>query len=139
MSEIVCILAGLTFLLPAAFVQVDNSVQTHMLNPDLNLTCKETFASYGGPNGEKVYVFVWEPYPPKPGGPMAATRQWDRIVAGEKIKVTETDQFMGKKQKVFVVHLKRSSPDAVIMIYASGVTFDFFDKLISSIKYTGSQ
>ncbi|HOW54114.1 MAG TPA: hypothetical protein PLR60_05595 [Syntrophorhabdaceae bacterium] len=70
---------------------------------------------------------------------MAATRQWDRIVAGEKIKVTETDQFMGKKQKVFVVHLKRSSPDAVIMIYASGVTFDFFDKLISSIKYTGSQ
>jgi hypothetical protein len=82
----------------------------------------------------RLHVFWWAPYPPRPGGPLAAAEEWPAVVAGQAASVIRTSQFMGKSQEVLVTHLRRESPAAYGLVYASGLDREGFMAILKTMR-----
>jgi hypothetical protein len=62
---------------------------------------------------------------------MQVAAKWPARVAGQQTEILETSIFMGRPQRVLVVHLTFTDPDATAMIYATGVERAEFEAILA--------
>lgn len=139
MELIVWTIAGIILSLPVGFKEVDRSAeQVSASYGPPGLTILEEHRSWTDEKGQMLHVFWWEPYPSRDGGPIEVIREWDQVVAGQAIKVAETKQFMGQKQKVFCASFEVKDPKAHVLIYGTRFTHQEFSKILSTVQLKGS-
>ena len=63
--------------------------------------------------------------------PMQVAAKWPARVAGQQTEILETSIFMGQRQRVLVVHLGFSDPEATAMIYATAMERSEFEALLA--------
>lgn len=71
---------------------------------------REEFRRWEAPGGRALNFTCWQPTVPRDGGPMHAVAEWPAAVAGQPVRVYETDEFMGTRQRVLVTYLHFSVP-----------------------------
>ena len=135
MSFTTWIIALISLSLPQEFTLVGNSTElSQVTHAPPGVMASEEFRSWQSPQGKQVYLFYWAPYPVRDSGPIVSAREYPVIVAGQKTKIIETSQFMGKKQRVLVSHLQFKNPESSAMIYASGISLDEFRSILDHIS-----
>jgi hypothetical protein len=83
---------------------------------------------------QEIYAFVWKPFPPRDGGPMAAAEEWPVTFLGQPSKIVRTKTFMGMEQEVLVAAVHVDAPAANVMVYARGLSLDEFRGLVEGAK-----
>src|SRR5262245_53368351 len=131
MTAALWILAALSLSLPAEFKPRDETSERIPLLGPPGQFATQTFRSWSGPSGKSVYLFYWEPQAPRDLGPMQVAAKWPARVAGQQTEILETSMFMGRPQRVFVVHLAFKGPDATAMIYATGMERLEFETILA--------
>lgn len=127
--------AGLLLALPSGFVaraRTSEEVASPFIPGEKGV---EEFASFAGPGGRELVVFVWLPVPMRDRGPMKAEREWSRRVAGEETRVVETSHFFGRPKRVLVTHLRRPSGGATALVYATGMEVEEFGRLLDGVRW----
>lgn len=122
MNPVTWLVATLSLSLPAEY-KLATSSSEQVPHPRLPGTLvHEKWWRWEAPGGRVVMLGYWQPYPPRDGGPMYAVAEWPAVVAGQKVKVYETDFFMGCQQRVLVTSLRFSAPQAQALLYATGLS-----------------
>ena len=131
------VVAVLSLSLPPDYALVGNTSERIARQGPPGLYAAEEFRSWQAPGGKNLYLFYWQPAPPRDLGPMAIASQQPVTVAGQQTAIVETSMFMGRQQKVLVTYLKFADPEARAMIYADGLTVAEFEALLGRIVVTG--
>ena len=126
------ILAALSLSLPTEYKPRDETSERIELPGPPGQFATQMFRSWEAPTGKSVYLFFWEPRAPRDLGPMQVAAKWPARVAGQQTEVLETSIFMGRPQRVFVVHLAFTDPDATAMIYATGMERSEFEAILAT-------
>ena len=121
MNAALWLLAALALSLPPDFRPRDETSERIELPGPPGQFATQVFRSWSGPSGKAVYLFYWEPRAPRDLGPMQVAAKWPARVAGQQTEILETSIFMGQRQRVLVVHLGFSDPEATAMIYATAM------------------
>ena len=124
--------ALISITLPSEYQPADRRVDTFPVPGPPGLRTTEEFQSWNAPGGRSVYVFQWTPYA-RDLGPMAVAAEWPVRVAGQDTHIIETSMFMGRPQRVLVVHLSFRKPEARAMIYAVGVDRAEFESILARV------
>jgi hypothetical protein len=125
------IFAALALSLPAEYKPRDATAERIALPGPPGQFATQTFRSWSGPAGKSVYLFYWEPRAPRDLGPMQVAAKWPARVADQETEILETSMFMGRPQRVFVVHLAFTAPDATAMIYVTGMERSEFEAILA--------
>lgn len=125
--------AFLSLTLPPEYRAADTRVDTFPVPGPPGLETTEEFRSWNAPGGRSVYLFQWTPYP-RDLGPMKVAAEWPVRVAGQETRIIETSMFMGRQQRVLVVHLAGGKPRASAMIYAVGVARPEFESILAGVR-----
>ena len=133
MNAALWILAALALSLPAEYKVRDETSERIELPGPPGQFATQVFRSWSGPSGKSVYLFYWEPRAPRDLGPMKSAATWPARVAGQQTEIIETSFFMGRPQRVFVVHLAFKDPAATAMIYATEVERAEFEALLAGV------
>ena len=126
------LVAFLVVFLPADYQQIRLDVETREgMIPGTEV--RETQAHWK--TGEKdIFLFLYEPFPDRDGGPMAIRQSYPVTVLGQQRKLIETSMFFGSEQQVFVTHVSLEEPKAVLMIYSPNLEREEFTAFITSLK-----
>ena len=126
------VVAFLVVLLPADYQQIRLGVETREgLIPGMEV--RETQAHWKGQDKD-IFLFLYEPFPDRDGGPMAIRQSYPVTVLGQQTKLIETSMFFGSEQQVFVTHVSLEEPKAVLMIYSPNLEREEFTAFITSLK-----
>jgi hypothetical protein len=134
------LIAVLSLSLPAEFhLAASTSESVPMLLPDQS--AHEEFRRWEAPGGRALHLFYWQPRAPRDGGPMHAVAEWPAVVAGQAVKVYETDSFMGTRRRVLVTYLRFAAPqpEAQLMLYATGLSRTEFMAVLAQVRLRAEQ
>jgi len=127
------LVAILSLTLPAEYRLGDSRSERFPLVGPPGLHTNEDFRSWNAPGGKSVYLFYWSPQA-RDLGPMVVAAEWPARVAGQDTRIIETSMFMGRPQRVLVVHLAFSAPRSTAMVYATGLERRDFESLLAGLE-----
>src|SRR5262245_45955539 len=127
------IFTALSLVLPAEYKARDETSERVELPGPPGQFATQLFRSWSAPSGKSVVVFYWEPRAPRDLGPMQVAAKSPVRVAGQQTEILETSIFMGHPQRVFVVHLAFTDPDASAMIYVTGMDRPEFESILAGV------
>lgn len=126
------VVAFLMVILPADYQQIRLDVETREgLIPGTEV--RETQAHWKAQDKD-IFLFLYEPFPDRDGGPMAISQSYPVKVLGQQTKLLETSMFFGSEQRVLVTHVSLEEPKAVLMIYSPNLEREEFTALVTSLK-----
>lgn len=134
MNAAIWIVTLLSLTLPAEYRLVDSTSERIPLAGPPGYSATQEFRSWQAPGEKALYLFEWQPYPPRDLGPMKSERDWPVVVAGQQANISETSLFMGRPQRVLAVHLSCKHPEGRAMIYATGIGLDEFRGILGNVK-----
>jgi len=129
------LIANLLLLLPAEYELVGNTSEEVPMGLLPGASAHQEFRRWEAPGGRALHVSYWTPRPTRDGGPMHAVAEWPATVAGQSVRVYETDYFMGRKQHVLVTYLRFAAPEAQVMLYANGLTKAAFMTILAQAQH----
>jgi hypothetical protein len=131
MPSTIWTIGAIRFSLPPEFSLVSNQSGTEFTPWHEQVT--EEFRSWETPDGKALHAFYWVPVAPRPGGPMVVANSYPAVVAGKDMTISETSMFMGKSQRVLVLHLDLSGAGSRALIYSEGMLLQEFRSLLSQV------
>ena len=129
-----CIDKIFSFIPPSEYKQIENIAEKIDFPDSSGKFATHEFKSWKSPNGKKLYLSFWKPFPARDGGPMKVMAEWPVIVDGKSLQIVETSMFMGSMQHVFVTYFNFKKPDSTAIFYASGLDRSEFTQILSTIK-----
>ena len=134
MASVPWLIANLLLLLPAEYQLTANTAEEVSMASLPGASAHLEFRRWEAPGGCALHAAYWRPQPARDGGPMHAVAEWPTTVAGQAVKVYETDYFMGRKQRVLVTYLRFANPEAQLMLYATGLTRAQFMAILAQAR-----
>ncbi|MBF9220647.1 hypothetical protein [Hymenobacter ruricola] len=130
------LVAILSLSLPAEFHLAASTSEQVPMRGLPGSSAHEEFRRWEAPGERALHLFYWQPMAPRDGGPMHAVAEWPAVVAGQAVKVYETDSFMGARRRVLVTYLRFAAPqpEAQAMLYASGLSRAEFTAVLAQVR-----
>lgn len=135
------LVATLSRALPAG-CHLQGSSSEQVASPLLpGVSGHQEFRRWEAPGGRALHVFYWQPRPLRDLGPMHTTAEWPAVVAGQAVKIYQTDYFMGRQQRALVTYLDLAAaqPSAQVMLYATGLSRAEFMAALAGLHVRASQ
>ena len=131
MEAIVWTMAGIALSLPAdlQLTHVKNETAPSFI---LNVLAEELFCTWEGAHGRKFRASWWDPYPPRPGGPMAGAEEWKASFLGKTVSVARAALFEKDKREVLVMAVELPESHAWVNLHAEGLSKEEFNAVLSS-------
>lgn len=127
------IVAFLIVCLPPEFEQVRlDSQEREGRIPGLMV--RETSAHWSS-EGKDLYLFLYEPYPDRDGGPMVEAESWPVSLLGQSTKLIETSLFFGSTKRVLVAHRGLAEPESQLMIYSPNLEREEFETILGLVRF----
>jgi hypothetical protein len=134
MVRVSWLIAHLLLSLPVEYKLVGTASEDVSLASLTGTSAHLEFRRWEAPGGRALHLAYWQPWPARDGGPMHAVAEWSAVVAGQPVRVYETDYFMGRKQRVLVMYLRVAAPEAQVSLYATGLTRAAFLTLLAHVQ-----
>ena len=134
MALVPWLIARLLLSLPAEYKLVGSTSEEVPLASLPGVSAHQEFRRWEAPGGRAVHVAYWQPRPTRDGGPMHTVAEWSAVVAGQRVRVYETDYFMGSQQRVLVTYLRVAVPEAQVSLYATGLSRAAFRALLAHVQ-----
>jgi hypothetical protein len=134
MAPVSWLIANLLLLLPAACKLAGSTSEEVPVFFLPGALAHQEFRRWEASGGRALHASYRQLRPARDGGPMHAAAEWPATVAGQAVKVYETDYFMGRKQRVLVTYLRFAAPEAQLMLYANGLTRAEFMAILAQVQ-----
>jgi hypothetical protein len=131
MEPIVWAMAGIVFSLPAdlQWTHAKNETSPSVI---LNVLAEVLFCRWEGGNGRTFVASWWDPYPPRPGGPMASAEEWKASFLGKTVNVSRTSLFEGAKREVLMMAVELPESHAWVNLHSEGLSKEEFNAVLTS-------
>ena len=135
MASVSWLIAHLLLSLPAEYKLVGTTSEEVPLASLPGVSAHLEFRRWEAPGGRALHAAYWQPMPTRDGDPMHAIAEWSATVAGQRVRVYETDYFMGSQQRALVTYLRFTAPEAQVTLYATGLTRAAFSTLLAHVQH----
>ena len=124
-------MAGITLSL-AADLQLTQAKCETAPSVILNVLAEELFCRWEGRNDRTFVASWWDPYPPRPGGPMVSAEEWKASFLGKTVNVSRTSMFEGAKREVLMMAAEIPESHAWLNLHSEDLSKEEFNAVLTS-------